>query len=616
MPEVSDGSADEGMLCEGDVDYVRVPVVAGEEVEVDLRAPYTVALDVFADDGVELLGTGGLVDGGRTVSTFAAETGSLRVRLTNGPGEAAARYVLAVHHVAGRRFFVRPDGDDGAAGDVAAPWQTLERSVGALEPGDTLVVEPGVFPRSSGPLHVDCPDGARDGEPDAPIRVVALRERQARVERVIRMEGCAHWRIEGLFIDGADDPDSSVQASGIELRDVDDVVLRRMLFAHSNRFMNAHTVSIEGSRDVLVEESEVYWYHRVAFFVFDSERVVIRRNYSNSRGYPTIVAGDPIYPSGTATVDGFASSTPDRGDDGVLLWKMNGPMLVENHVDEGSDVGVAGESTASGHGIFGCATIGSRFGFTLVPGSGGDEHRSSSIVNSLALHSELVGFYVRSVTDAHLEGCSAIDNGDYGFVVDMISGGVMGSLSARNCLAAHNAGGFRVAEQSSWEVRTSDAWDNGVDLNPAGSPSWVGVLSEDPELGSCAAYLPPGSPMRGRGDDGADIGADLSLRYRDGEQTSVPLFESDDGAVPVRRRGARDQRRPGHELHRGSRAARGGSCRLPDPALHPSVTDAEDRCVEELSEHALGALPVELGIPREDVTGSEDAVAREARDER
>ena len=46
-------------------------------------------------------------------------------------------------------FYVKPDGDDQADGlSVAGAWKTLARAVGERRPGDTIYLEPGVYPGS------------------------------------------------------------------------------------------------------------------------------------------------------------------------------------------------------------------------------------------------------------------------------------------------------------------------------------------------------------------------------------------------------------------------------------------------------------------------------------
>ena len=518
-----------GVACEGDVDWFRVDLAGGEEIAVELDAPHTVNVALVGDGG-ETIAIGELAPEGRALAAFASETGAHFVRVTAAPGDAAVPYELVVRRHAGLRYFVSPDGDDAAAGDFEAPWGTIGHGVASLTPGDTLVVMPGTFTRDATPIEIDCGGAAMNGEPDAPIRVIALRERQSKIERILAVRDCAYWHVEGLWIDGADDPDSPIQISGMLVSGSHDIVVRRMLFTHSNRFMNAHTMQVSRSVDVLVEESEVYWYHRVAFFTHDSERVIIRRNYSNSRGYTSLVAGDPIYPSGIAAVDGYAASYSDRGDAGVMLWGSNESMLVENHVDEGSGIGLDGDATITGHRFLGCASVGARIGFLVAPGSGGQQ-RGTTVAHGVAVGAASVGIYLRSALGATLDGCTAV-GADIGFHANDETGGVQGDFTGRNLLAVDNRVGFDISDQTRWEVRSSAAWGNEIAYSPAGSPSFVGALEEDPQLAGCVAYVPESSPMHDRGEDGEPIGADLTHRFENGDRTAIPLWDPLTGRFP------------------------------------------------------------------------------------
>lgn len=81
---------------------------------------------------------------------------SFQVERATKPFDAAA-----VAPLAGRTFFLAPDGRDAAAGDAQSPWKTIERANRTLQPGDTVVFRPGRYEGTIAP--------ARSGAPDAPI---------------------------------------------------------------------------------------------------------------------------------------------------------------------------------------------------------------------------------------------------------------------------------------------------------------------------------------------------------------------------------------------------------------------------------------------------------------
>ncbi len=67
----------------------------------------------------------------------------------------------AAKTVAGRTFYLSPDGRDEAAGNRAAPWRNIARVNRMLQPGDTAIFLPGRYEGTIEP--------ARSGAPDAPI---------------------------------------------------------------------------------------------------------------------------------------------------------------------------------------------------------------------------------------------------------------------------------------------------------------------------------------------------------------------------------------------------------------------------------------------------------------
>ena len=110
-------------------------------------------------------------------------------------GGAAA----AVWHVSG-------DGSDENAGSADAPWATLQRAVDAANPGDTILVAPGVY------------EGCvirRTGTAEAPIVLKAAgpgvhldrsgpeNRRRSIIEVGTHQETISHWVVDGFEVSGA-----------------------------------------------------------------------------------------------------------------------------------------------------------------------------------------------------------------------------------------------------------------------------------------------------------------------------------------------------------------------------------------------------------------------------
>lgn len=98
-------------------------------------------------------------------------------------------------------FFVKPDGDDAAAGTSSATaWKNLAKSAERLKPGQTLYVLAGTY---EGPLTIN-----QQGTATAPIVIRrrgndrVLLDGRGKTKIGCRLDGAAHVRIEGLEFRG------------------------------------------------------------------------------------------------------------------------------------------------------------------------------------------------------------------------------------------------------------------------------------------------------------------------------------------------------------------------------------------------------------------------------
>jgi parallel beta-helix repeat protein len=102
----------------------------------------------------------------------------------------------------GRTFFVGPAGSDTAsdvqAQSAATPWRTFFRALQGMQPGDTLLILPGVY---TGKL-----ESVRDGRADAPISIRAAEPGSVTIQpsggSAVYI-GHNHHALEGLAITGA-----------------------------------------------------------------------------------------------------------------------------------------------------------------------------------------------------------------------------------------------------------------------------------------------------------------------------------------------------------------------------------------------------------------------------
>ncbi|MGE5445373.1 MAG: hypothetical protein ACM3SR_12360 [Ignavibacteriales bacterium] len=162
--------------------------------------------------------------------------------------------------------------------------------------------------------------------------------------------------------------------------------------------------------------------------------------------------------------------------------------------------------------------------------------------NNVSIGGKYTDFYLRSQTNAQLVNNTAINSHSSGFTADK-QDKYPGSPSTfcTNCLAVSNAGtGFSWSGQGTWKIDYSNSYGNGTNYSPAmPNANITNSMSINPNLGACKVYIPAGSPMKGKGKNGADIGANIIYRYQGGENgtavylnTAQKLWNQSTGQFP------------------------------------------------------------------------------------
>jgi hypothetical protein len=141
--------------------------------------------------------------------------------------------------------------------------------------------------------YINCAAGAKNGTAVSRITLQAENERQAFISgdgslSPFQLQNCSYWTIEGLRTNSADSNGASNDAS-INVVNANHVTFRRLLVTHSNRYVNSHLMLLYQSQNILIEESEFYYFHRHAIAITATTNSVLRGNYANSRGYTDIL---------------------------------------------------------------------------------------------------------------------------------------------------------------------------------------------------------------------------------------------------------------------------------------------------------------------------------------
>ena len=526
---------------------------------------------VLVDDGSEPVNTGPLPADGAPAAIMIGPRTITAVTVMVMQAVGTATGLAEVEAVAARQtppppptetgpaYHLSPSGNDGADGTSPdKAWQTFSRAIKALGPGDTLILGDGRYTRSTtGMPSIDCSSTAKNGTADAPITIRAANERRAHLDNdgvgeALYMNECNHWRVSGVYASSADNGGAKEwEGNVIRLYQVGHIALRGVLAVRPNRtcpnsslsYCNSHGIAIEKSHDVLVEDCEVYDFHRHGVSAFGSKNVTVRRCYMN-----------PWDAEGGA----------GGGSTGVILYGSS-DSIVENVIGEGVyGLNIAGGTTYDGsrggyrNKLLGAVTLDAKHGSTIRARrfSGPVLPAGQNLVkDSVFVRTQNVGVFARGASATLVENVSVFDTKvDAGVVGDQdLSEGAPCSanpdgcsITARNLLSIGNAGkGMKVdaGVLKSWRLESSNLYGNaGGDFPSSETPGDdAGDIRRSRSVApsgmggdQCYLWAPDGSNMKGVGADGRDIGATVLRRYVDGVLTTERLWDQSTGAFPCR----------------------------------------------------------------------------------
>jgi hypothetical protein len=441
-------------------------------------------------------------------------------------------------------YYISPSGSDSNSGTSStSPWKTFNNAVRKLQAGDSLVVKNGTYNASnSGYLHVACGTNAVNGTASRPITIRAETERQAWIKSdglsnpaIIR--NCAYWIVEGLRFSTADNANAKGPGGAVLLYNMSNFTFRRNLLQYNNRYKNGSIFATESAMtNSLVEENEFYDYHRNGVAIaMGSNNNVIRRNYINSRGRLDIPGGYP--------------SAGPGGDSGFACYPCNNNIFENNIIEDmrhGFDMLAAG--ITRDNRSYGDIVLNGRRGVALTARGDTAERmpQRNHFYDFVGIGNSEYGFSSASSKESRCDNCSLIDNGgglravrdpNVGFQGDGIY-----SVFSDNTLSYNNNTNSNINKglivdisNGSWTflIDYMNSFGHGTNLSPAAShASITNEKTIDPKLGTCKVWIPDGSPMKGVGKSGRDIGANVLYRYEKGVLTSQPLWNPSTGEFP------------------------------------------------------------------------------------
>ncbi|MBI2558897.1 right-handed parallel beta-helix repeat-containing protein, partial [Candidatus Woesearchaeota archaeon] len=482
-----------------------------------------------------------------TQSVNPTSTTTYTLTCTGTGGSASQSAMITVQTTTGNVFYISPTGSDSNPGTSASPWKTFAFAIPKLNPGSTLILLDGnYYLASTGRAVIDCSTmKAKSGTALSPITIKSLNERKAIIkhdtgttnnENIIFFLNCGWWNVDGLSFLGNLYPDGTRPTQFIAIYNSSNMVVRRNLMKGP---VGGGVVTTGGSHDILIEENELYSHDRNGIYALSSNHITFRRNYC--RGGPisegTGGAGGPqdciisyystdnIFENNIAqdTSSGCFHSTGQR-DRFLGNIAMNCPNLIGagKHPGEGmvskdvfveNTVGIGG-----GNGATGRSTI------------------NFTVKNSAFFGTTNVGVVSDNSRDPRRGPGHCAGSTDGTCTIQQDPG-----ITVQNTLVQDGSGGYYVENANEFAIRVfeySHGWNNfrytwgtGTETRNLATTPPPGV-SATSDLGTCKVFIPDASSLKGKGKNGADIGANILYRYENGVLTNKPLWDPITGEFP------------------------------------------------------------------------------------
>ncbi|MFT4928728.1 MAG: hypothetical protein ACI8WB_004848 [Phenylobacterium sp.] len=470
--------------------------------------------------------------------------------------------LLSSFNLYAEKFYIAPNGDDSRAGtETKLPLKTWSAAFGKMSDGDSLLVHEGMWTNDSdydcntsditpcyngsdAVLDINC---LADYNNLKDINVLALSERRSFIRAgglaAIKLYQCSGWRIEGMRARSKDMPDLGGKSSVVRIEKSDNLVFRKLLVTHNNRFSNTHLIQFIESHHALVEASEFYYFHRHGISVNNtSHHVTTRGNFFDSRLYADLA-------------DPRAYDSHNQIGDECITFYWAADNLSEN------DIGVSCEgiqATGSDNRIYGGIVLDSDFGFrsgancnSVQPCNLGTNYPTNNeIKDVLAIRSRIVGIDI-AASGAHVEKATSVDTKGFNFAFrDFNSEEGYNTVATiddsvavmTNPLKRNRSAGFLVSDDPAKgpipDVTSSNiyaAYHNNTvqprELEGKSNYSGFGfanttgdTFEADPQL-TCLLDLDESKlPAT---NTSAQVGADLRKKYYNGVKTSDDLFDAD-----------------------------------------------------------------------------------------
>jgi parallel beta-helix repeat protein len=231
-------------------------------------------------------------------------------------------------------YVVDPSGNDSAAGTDAAPWRTIQASVGKLKPGDTLLVRNGTYSESTGEADITI-DGL-NGTPQQWITIAAYPGQRPKLVggewKVIGLSNSSYVEFRGLELSGSATSDQR-PTTGFEIRASHHIrVTGNYVHDGGGGGIAANQSNhLEFTNNVVAGMSKWNPYQTSGIATFESQNI----GGGDENGYSIRIADNLVYGNENIVPPGKGQKITD-GNCIIIDWHdrygYQGTTLVENNV--------------------------------------------------------------------------------------------------------------------------------------------------------------------------------------------------------------------------------------------------------------------------------------------
>ena len=431
-------------------------------------------------------------------------------------------------------YYVSPAGYDTAPGTSSAPWATFAHAMGVLRPGDTLFLEDGIYNQSL--------DITSSGTSGNTVTFAAVSDGKAIVSTtypdsaLVIENDVAYVEVDGITFrnSGPNIGDSTgSQTHGINIGYADHITLRRIISNGSSGY-NSMVISLNGTTNSLLEDCAASGQGRVVLNMLGCSNIVVRRCWLNWTG-PDTGGGDTpnvvqVYDSNNVLLENnIGTNFTSYNAQFFASWghynSISGNSFYAN-------IGYNTNNTASG--IFvdaaecGYTVSGTIFSnnVAILNGSGGvaaeeinaDPNNGSVYTNNTFVSPNNTGgglqTYYRPSCPAQP---GAIANASSNVFSDTLTGLNGNSSAVNNTILAHDFNDFYNVYSPLYDA----AYISPPNFNSheiQGDPNYAASTY------GYGAYLIAPAVMKGQGQNGSDVGANVIYEYVNGTLTDTPLW--------------------------------------------------------------------------------------------